>query len=623
MTSTPFLERIRTGAPLLGDGAMGTLLHARGNLPLDACFEALNLDDPDLVAGIHREYAEAGADIIETNTFGANTYKLTEYGLGHRVEAVNKAAVELARWAVARRSNVYVVGAVGPLGVRMAPFGKLSKTDARAAFTTQLSALADAGVDAFLFETFTDHGELLEAMAAARVVAPDIPVVAHMTFNGDDRTLLGYLPGRVADELHRAGADVIGVNCSGGPAQITRILEQMRRSVPDAIYSALPNAGFPENIGGRVLYHAGADYFADAALDIRRTGATIIGGCCGTTPEHIAAMRVALDDPAREAVSVAIAEPETDEADETTVKQPTELAYRLANGQFTITVEMTPPRSYNMEKTIKNAAILRDAGAHLLDIADSPAAKMRMSPWAMCQVLQSEVGLETILHFPTRGRNLLRVQGDLLASHALGLRNLFVTMGDPTKIGDYPDAADNFDIAPSALIGVISQQMNAGQDIAGNSIGGATSFTVGCALNMFADDLDRELRVLEKKLNAGASFALGQAVFRPELIEVFHTKYEERFGEGFKLPVLMGIMPLYSLKQARYLHNEVPGINIPDHIFKRLEDAGDDAPAEGVKIAQEILGAVKDKVAGAYIIPALGRYHLAAEVVDSVRVPTG
>jgi homocysteine S-methyltransferase len=282
---------------------------------------------------------------------------------------------------------------------------------------------------------------------------------------------------------------------------------------------------------------------------------------------------------------------------------------------------MTPPRSTNPEKLVKAGALLRDAGAHLLDIADSPAAKMRMSPWAVCQVLQSEVGLETILHFPTRGRNLLRVQGDLLASHALGLRNLFVTMGDPTKIGDYPEAMDAFDIAPSALIEVISKQMNEGEDIGGNSIGGATSFTVGCALNMFADDLDRELRVLDKKLKAGADFALGQAVFRPELIERFHTAYEDRFGESFKLPVIMGIMPLYSLKQARYLHNEVPGITITDAIFKRLEDAGDDAPAEGVKIARELLAAVKDKVQGAYIIPALGRYHLAAEVVDAVNVP--
>ena len=369
-----------------------------------------------------------------------------------------------------------------------------------------------------------------------------------------------------------------------------------------------------------MLYPASADYFADAAINLRTLGASIVGGCCGTTPAHIAAMREAIDNPDYESLDVHVHDHQHDEPDEMP-EQPTELAYRLANGEFTVTVEITPPRSYNMEKLLRSAALLRDAGAHLLDVADSPAAKMRMSPWAVCQVLQTQVGLETILHFPTRGRNLLRVQGDLLASHAIGLRNLFVTMGDPTKIGDFPEAMDQFDIAPSSLIDLITHQMNAGQDLGGNSIGKPTSFTVGCALNMFADDLDRELRILDKKMAAGAHFALGQAVFEPEKIERFHAAYEQRNGEAFGLPVIMGIMPLYSLRQARFLHNEVPGINIPDHIFKRLEDAGDDAPQEGVKIAQELLRAVKGYVQGAYIIPALGRYHLAAEVIDAVRVP--
>ncbi|MEL6151699.1 MAG: bifunctional homocysteine S-methyltransferase/methylenetetrahydrofolate reductase, partial [Chloroflexota bacterium] len=531
----------------------------------------------------------------------------------------NRAAVDLARWAAARK-DVYIVASVGPLGVRVKPFGKLPKEDARAAFKQQMTALNDAGIDAFLLETFTDHGELLEAIAAAREVAPDVPIIAEMTFNSDNRTMLGYLPGRVADELYRSGADVIGVNCSGGPQHITRVLELMRQSVPDAIYSAMPNAGFPQSISGRVLYPASADYFADAAVQLRDTGATVIGGCCGTTPAHIAAMRQALDNPRTATPEIDITEPHP-ETEEGIPEQPTELAYRLANGQFTVTVEVTPPRSYSMEKLLAAGALLRDAGAHLLDVADSPAAKMRMSPWAVSQVLQSQIGLEAILHFPTRGRNLLRVQGDLLAAHAIGLRNLFVTMGDPTKIGDYPDAMDSFDIAPSKLIGLIAQGMNSGEDLAGNSIGKPTSFTVGCALNMFADDLERELKVLDKKLEAGAHFALGQAVFEPRKIEQFHTAYEQRNGEPFKLPVLMGIMPLYSVRQARFLDNEVPGINIPDRIFKRLESAGDDAPGEGVKIAQELLRDVKDMVQGAYIIPALGRYNMAAEVIDAVRVP--
>lgn len=618
MAKTPLLERIKNGKPLLGDGAMGTLLHARGNEPIDACFEALNLTNPDLVRSIHDEYVAVGSNIIETNTFGANVYKLSEYGYGDKVETINRVAVELARQAIGDHEERYVVGSIGPLGVRMKPFGRLSKIDARHAFQQQMQAMNSAGIDAFLLETFTDHGELLEAIAAARDVNPDVPVIAQMTFNSDDRTLLGYLPGRVADELHRAGADIIGVNCSGGPAQITRVLGKMRQSVPDAVYSAFPNAGFPESVGGRVLYPASADYFADAAASMCDMGASVIGGCCGTTPDHIAAMRMALDDENRRGDLRLQIHDQTEEETDNQREQPTELAYRLANGQFTVTVEVTPPRSYNMEKLIGAGELLRDAGAHLLDVADSPAAKMRMSPWAVCQVLQTQVGLETILHFPTRGRNLLRIQGDLLAAHAIGLRNLFITMGDPTKIGDYPDAMDNYDIVPSRLIEVVAKQMNTGQDVAGMSIGRATSFTVGAALNMFADDLDRELRVLEKKMASGADFALGQPVFEPEKIEVFHKAYEARNGEAFKLPVIMGIMPLYSLRQARYLHNEVPGISIPTHIMKRMEDAGDNAPVEGVKIAQELLRAVKDKVQGAYIIPAFGKYQLAAQVIDAI-----
>lgn len=620
MAKTPLLERLRQGTPLLGDGAMGTLLHARGNLPLDGCFEALNLHNPDLVQQVHREYIDAGADLIETNTFGASIYKLAEYGLADQVDAINRAGVALVRAAIADHPRVYVIGSIGPLGVRVKPFGKLSKAEARAAFVQQMRALNAEGVDAFLLETFTDHGELLEALAAAREVNPAVPVIAQMTFNSDDRTQLGYLPGRVADELHRAGADVVGVNCSGGPMQIARVIDLMRKSVPSAIYSAFPNAGFPENIGGRVLYPASADYFAESAVTLRGLGATVIGGCCGTTPSHIAAMRAALDNPTRETVRLYIQDTANDEP-QNGQDQPTELAYRLANKQFTVTVEITPPRGYDMEKLLEAGALLRDAGAHLLDVADSPAAKMRMSPWAVSQVLQSHVGLEAILHFPTRGRNLLRVQGDLLAAHAIGLRNLFVTMGDPTRIGDYPDATDSFDIAPSKLIDVIAHQMNAGQDLAGNSIGRATSFTVGCALNMFAEDLDNELRVLDKKLESGSHFALGQPVFEPEKIERFLEAYLQRNGTAFELPVLMGIMPLYSLKQALYLHNEVPGIRIPNAIFKRLEDAGDNAPQEGVKIAQELVRAVKDKVQGAYIIPASGRYQQAAEVIDAVSMP--
>jgi homocysteine S-methyltransferase len=634
MPKVPFLERVRSGVPvtnevgqrnstaipLLGDGAMGTLLHQRG-VRFDQAFESLNLSHPQMVEAVHRDYIAAGADLIETNTFGANRYKLGEHGLQDQVVEVNWCAVELAQQAVAESGReVYIAGSVGPLGVRLKPYGRLKPEEARAAFKEQIGALAQAGVDVILFETFSDHLEMLEALAAAREVAPEVPVICHMTYAPDDRTLLGYLPGRVARELHDAGADIIGVNCSGGPAQLSRVLQMMRAAVPDALCSAMPNAGFPESVGGRVMYPATVEYFADAALTFKAIGACIIGGCCGTTPEHIAAMRAALDDPSRPLPHIQIVETHIDE-DRQVPERPTELSHKLASGKFVVSVEMAPPRAYTVHKLLESARLLQDAGADVINVADTPTARMRMSAWAICHLLQSQLGMETVLHFPTRGRNLLRVQGDLLGAHALGLRNLFVVMGDPTHIGDYPEAMDNYDVSPSGLIKLIKQRMNMGTDQAGNSIGQATTFTVGCALNMCADDLDHEIAVLRKKLEAGADFALSQAVFDPAAIERFHRRYEEIEGKPFTLPVLMGTMPLYSPKHALFLHNEVPGISIPNTILKRMADAGEDAPQEGVRIAQELLRSMKELVQGAYLIPAYGHYELAADVIDAVKVP--
>jgi homocysteine S-methyltransferase len=623
MSRLPLLQRLDTGLPLLGDGAMGTQLHHAG-LPITASFDLVNLTDPERVYAVHRAYLDAGAELIETNTFGANRYKLSDHGFGDKVTEVCRAAVEVARRAIADSgcTDAYLAGSVGPLGARLRPSGSITKEDARAAFAEQIRALAEAGVDAILLETFADHHELMEALGAARTVAPELPLIAHATFTGDDRTLSGFTPARVAYDLFRAGVDVLGVNCSGGPSQLASVLQTMRTCVPRARLSVMPNAGFPESVGGRVMYPATAEYFGDYALTFQTLGARIIGGCCGTTPEHIRAMRYALDEAAagrRQLPAVQVLEqPPSEESG--VMLPPTGLAERLLAGQFTVTVEMSPPRSFNVDKLVRSARLLRDAGAHILDIADTPAARMRMSPYAAAHVIQSQVGVETVLHFPTRGRNLLRIQGDLLAAHAMGLRNLFVTMGDPTKIGDYPDANDSYDIVPSKLISLIKHNMNRGVDQAGNSIGAPAGFLVGCALNMGADDLDHEIKILGNKLSAGADFALGQPVFEPARIERFLRRYEEITGEVFSLPVLLGVMPLYGLKHAQFLHNEVPGITIPEAIFKRLEDAGEDAPQVGVTIAQELLRASAPMVAGAYIIPAFGKYELAAEVVDAAPV---
>ncbi len=625
MTKIPLRERLKQPEPLLGDGAMGTLLHQRG-AAMNACFESLNLTDPDLIYGVHLDYIKAGARLIETNTFGANRYRLEEYGLAKKVAEINIMAVELVRRAIhdSGHDDVYIAGSVGSLGQLMRPYGRISKQDVRRAFEEQVTALIEAGADAIQLETFSDHAEILTAFEVVQIIREakqvDLPVICHMTFGEDNRTILGYSPARVAHELYTAGADVIGVNCSVGPQKIANVLQLMVQAVPGEVFSVMPNAGYPDSIGGRVMYPATADYFGDYALTFKSIGAKIIGGCCGTTPQHTQAMRTALDGAARSVLLIN----ELDVTQEETqhfVDRPTRLAERLAEGRFTVTVEMAPPRSFSTEKLVKSARMLRDTGANVLNVADTPAARMRMSPWAVAHVLQNQVGIETVLHFPTRGRNLLRIQGDLLAAHALDLRNLFVVMGDPTRIGDYPDAMDNYDIVPSKLISLIKYKMNDGEDMVGNSIGRPTAFTVGCALNMFATDLDREIRVLGKKCGAGADFALGQSVFEPHKVELFLEHYESATGKTFNFPVLIGILPLYSVRHAQFLHNEVPGISIPDTLMKRLEDAGDDAPQEGVKIAQEILRDVRSLVAGAYIIPAFGKYHLAAEVIDVIAVP--
>lgn len=619
MAAIALMDWLKQGRLLLADGAMGTMLHQHG-VPVNASFEELNLTHPEQVAQVHRAYIDAGASLIETNTFGANRFKLAEHNLGDQVAAINRTGVQLAQQAIddSGRDDVYIAGSMGPLGVRLKPYGRIQKEEARAAFAEQASALISAGVDAIILETFSDLTELFEALGAVRDLDPDLPVICQMTFTPDGRTLLGYLPGTVARELRSAGAQIIGVNCSTGPSQIARVLQAMRQAAPDLIYSAMPNAGYPESVGGRVMYQATESYFADYALTFKAIGATIIGGCCGTHPAHIAAMRHALNDPNHALPSIQVQEAAHEE-ENSQPEAPTELAYKLRSGEFVISVEMAPPRSHTPQRLLTAAQLLRDAGADVLNVADSPTARMRMSPWAICHLLQSRLSIETVLHFPTRGRNVLRVQGDLLASHTLGLRNLFVVMGDPTHIGDYPDAMDSYDVAPSDLIRLIKHGLNQGVDQAGNSIGQPTTFNVGCALNMCAADIDREIRVLRKKLSSGADFALSQAVFEPERIEQFHKRYAEIMGEPFKLPVLLGVMPLYSIKHARFLHNEVPGIHIPDHLFARLEAAGDRAAQEGVRIAGELLASMQGLVQGAYIIPAYGRYDLAAEVIDSVR----
>lgn len=604
--------------PVVADGAMGTMLNARG-VGFDQCFDALNLTNPSLVAGIHREYIEAGAQIIQTNTFGANRYKLTEHNLADRVKQINQAGVELAQEAVGEaKKDVLIAGDVGPLGVRLAPYGRVQPEDARLVFAEQIEALCESSVDLLILETMTDVRELLEAIAAAHQ-ACDLPVVASMTFTRDDRTLLGDSPVSVAESLYQAGADVIGVNCSGGPAQIWRILRLMRNTVPDARFSAMPNAGWPERVGGRIKYPAGPDYFKEYSRALHEVGVSLIGGCCGTTPEHISAMHTALSDPDIEFVSngMNLAQEEI-ESQLTMEGIPSQLSQKLAAGEFVVSVEMDPPRGLSTHKLLAGANLLADAGADVINIADSPMARMRMSPWAVCSLIQREFGIETVLHFPTRGRNLLRVQGDLLAAHAMDIRNVFVVMGDPTEIGDYPEAMDDFDLVPSGLIHLIKCGFNMGIDHAGVEIGQPTSFFVGCALNLFPQNVYREVKTLHRKIKSGADFILTQPIYQPEMAQKLIVEYQNRYGK-LMAPILGGVLPLYSHRHASFLQNEVPGITIPDDILQRIKDAGEMAPQEGVRIAVELIEQMRSWAQGIYLMPAFNRYDLAGDIVEAAK----
>lgn len=603
--------------PRLADGAMGTLLHA-GGLPMDTCFDDLSRTRPDLVLDVHRRYLQAGAEILETNTFGANPYKLAAHGLEEQLEEIVIAAVGLARQAAGSNPMVWIGGSLGPLGIRLAPYGRVPPEQAAAAYRRPITAMIEAGVDLLIFETHTDLRELGLAVEAARQLC-DLPILASMTYTRDDRSLLGDGPAQVAAALTSAGADVLGANCSGGPAQLLRVLEEMRAAIADRPLAVMPNAGWPERLGGRIMYAATPDYFGEYARAFRAGGAAVIGGCCGTTPDHIAAMRRALDTPETVPAPVISLGEAFVPPSAAVSEAPTGLAQRLQRGDFVVSVEIDPPRGFSTHRLLAAAQVLAEAGAHTLNVADSPMARMRMSPWAVCHLIQRDLGLESVLHFPTRGRNLLRIQGDLLAAHALGVRDVFVVMGDPTAIGDYPEAMDDYDVAPSGLIRLIKQNFNAGIDRAGADLGGATSFVVGCALNLGAPDLAREARLLQRKIAAGADFILTQPVYSADVVRLFRRQYAALHGE-LSVPLLAGVLPLISDRHASFLANEVPGIHIPASVQESIRRAGPDAPAEGVRLAQTLVESLLETSQGIYLMPAFHRFDLAAEVIEHVKL---
>jgi len=613
-----FIEELHAGEVKLADGAVGTMLLAAGIAP-DTGFDRANLEQPELVASVHADYLEAGADFIETNTFGANRTKLAAFQLQDRAAEINRAGVEVAQKAITESGrDVLLAGSVGPLGVHIAPYGRLSARQAYEIYAEQIEALVDAGVDLLWIETQVDLYEVREAVRAAKAVS-DLPVIATMTFARDFRTPFGNPPEQAAAELVNTGADCIGANCSAGPAQLLEILNRMRGSAPEALIAIAPNAGWPEMSGGRTMYHAAPEYFAGYASAFRRAGARVIGGCCGTTPAHIQAIREVLDRDSEEGADSSFAWVQVlPERVEQPGEPKTDLARKLHDGEFVISVEMDPPRGYSTHKLLTGANMLAEAGVDVINVADSPLARLRMSPWAACRLIEEKVQVETVLHFPTRGRNLLRIQGDLLAAHALGIRNLFVVMGDPTAIGDVPDAQDGYDVVPSGLVRLIKKQFNTGMDYAGADLDGRTTFVVGTALNPGAKYLQREAKVLHRKIEAGADFALTQPVFDPELFARFRDAYEQKYG-ALDLPILAGIMPLYSSRHAGYLDQEVPGIRIPEGAKFVMAEAGEDASRAGIELSLELIDQLRNQVQGLYLMPPFHRYELAAEIVEAMR----
>ena len=608
-----FQARLDRG-PLLADGAMGTMLYARG-VPFDQCFDGLNVDRPDLVTAIHREYIAAGAELIETNTFGANRFKLSLHGLEDRVRALNVAGAATAR--AAREASgrwVWIAGSIGPIGRPLAPLGTVKAGEARQAFAAQAEALAEGGVDLLIFETFSDLHELTEGVAAAKEVT-GLPIIAQMTFTHEGKTLLGHTPAEIVARLEELGVAVIGANCSVGSQGVLEVMEQMVL-VSRTPLSAMPNAGFPAYVNGRIMYFSAAQYMADYARQMVELGVTVVGGCCGTTPEHIQAMREVLrtvesPPPPRLRPRVTVPAPPP----VARPSPPTALAARLGR-RFVLTVEVLPPRGTQEGPELEACQLLRQAGADTINVPDNPMARLRMSPWAMCLRIQTDVRMETVLHFTTRDRNLVRMQSDLLALHTLGIRNILVLRGDPPQLGDYPSATAVSDVKPSGLIRLI-KQFNEGHDLAGNDLGQATTFLVGAALNMGARDLDRELRVLEQKLRAGVDFLCTMPIFEPATLD----RVLDRIGP-LPVPLLVGILPLHGLRHAEFLHNEVPGMVIPTALRDAFRAAPRNGREVGLRFAEELVAAIRPRVQGLYLIPSFGRYDRVLHLVQTLRKET-
>ena len=584
------------------DGAMGSVLYERGVF-LNICYDALALDEPDLVLGLHREYVAAGADIIETNTFGANPVKLSAYGLGERTEEINRAAVALAREAAG--DAAFVVGAVGPLGVRLEPWGPTAIDEARGYFLRQIDALLGdgegEGVDGLMFETFGDVHELETALAAARS-RTDLPLFAQITVGTDGRTGFGTDAVEAARALESAGADVVGLNCSVGPSGMLETIERIAEAV-EVPLSALPNAGLPREVGDRKMYVASPEYMARYGGRLAGLGVRFLGGCCGTTPEHTRHLvNVVRGLQPRHPAARAVVLPERRELEPIPLAERSGLGRALAEGRFVRSIELLPPRGWDTRDLLANARRAREAGVDVVTLVDAPRGRSRMGALHAATLVQREVGLEAVAHYTCRDRNMMGMVSDLLGAAATGLRDLILVSGDPPAQGPYADSTAVFDIDSIGLTNVVTR-MNRGRDPGGAEIGGPTSFVVGVAVNPNAVDLDREVERFRWKVEAGADFAVTQPLFEADALHAFLDR------AGVDIPILLGVWPLRSLRAAEFLAHEVPGGYVPAHVLARLEalvaDPGAAARA-GVEIALEAVGALGDVVAGVHLTTPTG-----------------
>ena len=604
---------------MVADGAMGTLLYQHG-VAFSECFDELNLSRPSLIESIHREYLAAGAELIETNTFGANAVRLASHGLEEKVSVIARQGVKVAR--AAREIvgvNAFVAGSIGPLGKALMPFGHLDVAGAERCFEAAAGGLLEGGCDCFILETFQDLNEILAALRAVRALTLDVPVIAQMTFGTDGKTLYGHTPTLAVQMLRQAGASVVGVNCGVGPQPTLEVLEEMVRAAEGTPVSAMPNAGLPQMVEGRYLYLSSPEYFADFAARATELGVAIVGGCCGTTPAHTQAMRERLASrlPAEKlapGAEVRVLEPGP--APVTLPPHPEEPSLlRKLRERFLVSVEIDPPRGINTLKVMEAARLCAQRGVDCVNIADSPLARIRMSAMALAyQIHLHFPRLEVILHYTTRDRNLMGLQSDLLGAHALGIRNILCLTGDPPSLGDYPNATAVFDTDAPGLMRIV-HRMNQGTDLAGTSIGAATGFAVGCGVNPTAEDLDQEFEYVKRKLDAGPQFVMTQPVYELGCWE----RFVERLSGLTRIPILMGILPLQSFRHAEFLHNEVPGIHVPDWIRARMHEAGNEGQRVGVELARDLLIACKSKANGAYLMPSFGRYENCLDVIEGVR----